>query len=166
MLVYCGQTVLWIKVSLDAEVDLGPGDIVLDGDPAPPVESGTAAAPPTFRRKPIVIKRSPISATAELLFCVVSLQRDFEPMTGVMWRDVTRYQLNVAIDKEVTGQIPRPRQLSLAYVGQPLPVYWVETSSTINSAGIEDFYSRVCMLRFHVGRAQYKSSLTSIMYYT
>jgi len=65
-------------------------------------------------------------------------------MTGCMWRDVTRYQLNVAIDKElVTGQIQRPRQLSLAYVDQPLPVYWVEKSSTINSAGIEDFYSRV-----------------------
>jgi len=73
----------------------------------------------------------------------VWLQRDFEPVTGTMWRDVTRYQLNVAIDKEVTGHIQRPRPLSLAYVGQPVPVYWVEKSSTINSAGIDDFYSRV-----------------------
>jgi len=75
------------------------------------------------------------------------MQRDFEPMTGFMWRDVTRYQLNVAIDKQVTGQIMRPRRMSLAYVGQPLPVYWVEKSSTINAAGIEDFYSRVCVCR-------------------
>ena len=35
LLVYCGQTVGWIKMSLDTEVGLGPGDVVLDGDPAP-----------------------------------------------------------------------------------------------------------------------------------
>jgi len=34
-LVYCGQTVGWIKMSLGTEVGLGPGHIVLDGDPAP-----------------------------------------------------------------------------------------------------------------------------------
>ena len=32
--VYCGQTARWIKIPLGTEVDLGPGDIVLDGDPA------------------------------------------------------------------------------------------------------------------------------------
>jgi len=46
---------------LGKEVGLGPGHIVLDGDPAP-----TTAAP-HFRPMPIVAKRSPISATAELL---------------------------------------------------------------------------------------------------
>jgi len=35
-LVYCGQTVGQIKTSLGTEVDLDPGDTVLDGDPAPP----------------------------------------------------------------------------------------------------------------------------------
>jgi len=29
-LVYCGQTVGWIKMPLGTEVGLGPGDIVLD----------------------------------------------------------------------------------------------------------------------------------------
>jgi len=33
-LVYCGQTVGWIKVPLGREVGLGPSDIVLHGDPA------------------------------------------------------------------------------------------------------------------------------------
>jgi len=33
---------------LDTEVGLGPSHIVLDGDPALPVEKGTAA-PPLFR---------------------------------------------------------------------------------------------------------------------
>ena len=31
-LVYCGQTVAWIKMKLGTEVDRGPGHIVLDGD--------------------------------------------------------------------------------------------------------------------------------------
>ena len=35
-LVYYGQTVGWIKMKLGMEVGLGPGHIVLDGDPAPP----------------------------------------------------------------------------------------------------------------------------------
>jgi len=34
-LVYCGQTVGWIKMKLGMEVGLGPGHNVLDGDPAP-----------------------------------------------------------------------------------------------------------------------------------
>jgi len=33
---------------LGTEVGLGPGDIVLDGDPAPATERGTAAPPPLF----------------------------------------------------------------------------------------------------------------------
>ena len=33
-LVYCGQTVGWIKMKLDTEVGLGPGQIVLGEDPA------------------------------------------------------------------------------------------------------------------------------------
>ena len=45
-LVYCGQTVEWIKMSLGMEVGLGPGDIVLDGDPAPPRKG--AQQSPTF----------------------------------------------------------------------------------------------------------------------
>ena len=34
-LVYCGQTVGRIKMKLGMQVGLGPGHIVLDGDPAP-----------------------------------------------------------------------------------------------------------------------------------
>ena len=36
----------WIKMPLGMEVGLGPGDFVLDGDPAPPSKKGTA--PPNF----------------------------------------------------------------------------------------------------------------------
>ena len=38
--VYCGETAGWIKMPLGTEVDLGPGDFVLDGDPAPLPKTG------------------------------------------------------------------------------------------------------------------------------
>jgi len=40
-LVYCGQTVGWIKMKLGVEVGLGPGHIVLDGNPAPHPQRGS-----------------------------------------------------------------------------------------------------------------------------
>jgi len=36
MLVYCGQTIRWIKMPLGMEVGLGPGHTVLDGHGSPP----------------------------------------------------------------------------------------------------------------------------------
>jgi len=36
----------WIKIPLCMQVGLGPGDFVLDGDPAPPSQKGTE--PPIF----------------------------------------------------------------------------------------------------------------------
>jgi len=52
--VYCGQTVGWIRMPLGMVVGLGPGDIVLDGDPPPPTER--AHRPPTFR--PCLLRRN------------------------------------------------------------------------------------------------------------
>ena len=46
--VYYGQTAGWIRTLLDAEVRLGPGDIVLDGDPAPTLRK-RAQQNPLFR---------------------------------------------------------------------------------------------------------------------
>ena len=40
-----GQTAGWIKMPLDMEVGLGPGDFVLDGDPAPPKKKGHSPSP-------------------------------------------------------------------------------------------------------------------------
>jgi len=39
-LVYCGQTVGWIKLKLGLQVGLGPSHIVLDGDPPHPPPKG------------------------------------------------------------------------------------------------------------------------------
>jgi len=63
--VYCGQTAGWMKTPLGTEVDLGPGHIVLDGIPALR-ERGTAS--PHLFGLCLLWPRSPISATAELLF--------------------------------------------------------------------------------------------------
>ena len=52
-LVYCGQTVGWIKIKLGMQVSLCPCHTVLDGDPATPPQRGTA---PNFRPIPIVAK--------------------------------------------------------------------------------------------------------------
>jgi len=45
--VRCGQMAGWIKRLLGMEVGLGPGDIVFDGDPAPPPPT-KGAQPPIF----------------------------------------------------------------------------------------------------------------------
>jgi len=51
--VYCGPTTGWIKIPLGTEINLGPGDVALDGVAAPP-KRGTA---PSFRSMSIVDKR-------------------------------------------------------------------------------------------------------------
>ena len=42
-LMYCGQTVGWIKMKLGMQVGLGPGHIVLDGDPTTPAKGGDSS---------------------------------------------------------------------------------------------------------------------------
>jgi len=49
ILVYCGQTVGWIKMPLGTEVSLGLGDVVWDEDLAPPTPEQGAHQPPIFR---------------------------------------------------------------------------------------------------------------------
>ena len=53
---------------LGKDVGLGPGHIVLDGDPVPPQQPLS-----TFRPMSNVAKRLPISATAELLWFLLSI---------------------------------------------------------------------------------------------
>jgi len=45
---YCGQTAGWIKMPLGTGVGLGPGHVVLHGDPATPAEKGAQQPPPQF----------------------------------------------------------------------------------------------------------------------
>jgi len=60
----------WVKTPLGTEVDLGPGHIVLDWVPAPAKVAQQPLPLPVFG--PCLLwPRSPISATAELLFYAV-----------------------------------------------------------------------------------------------
>ena len=63
--VYSGQMDGWMKSPLGVEVDLGPGNNVLDGDPAPPAKG---AQQPPLSGRCLLWPRSPISAIAELLY--------------------------------------------------------------------------------------------------
>jgi len=56
-LVYCGQTVGWIKMKLGMQVGLGPDHIVLDGDPAPTSPKRGQSPLSNFRPMSIVAKR-------------------------------------------------------------------------------------------------------------
>jgi len=66
-LVYCGQTVGWIKMPLGNRTEVGLGPVYsVRWRPSSPHGKGPAAPSPTFRPVYVVAKRSPISATAEL----------------------------------------------------------------------------------------------------
>jgi len=75
--VYCGQTAGWMKMPLGTEVDLGSGHIVLDGGPASPRKGHNS--PPLFGAC-LLWSRSPISATAELLWCNLGRK-----LTNIKW---------------------------------------------------------------------------------
>jgi len=57
---------------LGTEVGLGRGDVVIDRDPAPPTERGTAA--PTFQAT--ALAQLPISATAEFVVTGCGKQKE------------------------------------------------------------------------------------------
>jgi len=61
-----------IKMLLGVEVGLGPGDTVLDEDPAPPTERGTAAPPPLFG--PCLLWTNGRSSQLLLSSCTIVLQ--------------------------------------------------------------------------------------------
>ena len=74
-------------MSLGTEEGLGPGNIVLDGDPAPPRK--WAHQPLAFRSMSIVAKRSPISTTAELLLYVLSSELRYASENATYGRKLT-----------------------------------------------------------------------------
>jgi len=124
-LVYCGQTAGWIKMSFGTEVCLGPGDIVLVRDPAPPTERRTAS--PTFLPMSIVAKRSPILATAKLL--LHSSRQGVVGHIGAIWRirfnlcflRPTRVHIpnGKSIDSVIFAQLTA--EFPILYNGPPLP---------------------------------------------
>jgi len=89
---------------LGKDVGLGPGHIVLDRDPV-----GTQVPPQqplhTFRPMSIVAIRSPISATAELVFIfeVCSFTHSEDTTGGIKCK-----QLHVVLTTPLSGVVCRP----------------------------------------------------------
>jgi len=54
---FCGQTAGWMKMPLGMKVGLGPGHIVLDGDPRTPSPKGAQPQPSNFRPISVVAIR-------------------------------------------------------------------------------------------------------------
>jgi len=80
-LLYCGQTVEWIKMPLGTEVGFGPGDIVLDGDPVSPKRG--AQQPPLFGRCSLRPNGCPSQQLLSSCYTVnthSSLQRQLQPI--------------------------------------------------------------------------------------
>ena len=63
--VYCGQMAGWMNTPLGTEVDLGPGHIVLFGEPASPLRKGHSS--PNLLGPCLLWPRSPISTIVLLL---------------------------------------------------------------------------------------------------
>ena len=82
---------------LGVEVGLGPGHSVLDGDQATLTERGTAT--PHFSVDGFVAKRSPISATAELLYCFIRLI--VQCMSKLQMPTVNKLKMNGWIDLQI-----------------------------------------------------------------
>jgi len=70
-LLYCGQTVGWIRMPLAMEVGYRPRPHCVRWGPSSPAEWGTAA--PHFSAHVYVAKRSPISATELLFICPTAI---------------------------------------------------------------------------------------------
>jgi len=87
-------------MSLGTEVDLGPGHIVLGGDPAPPSPKG-GQQPPLFG--PCLLwPRSSISATAELLFVSILFCK---PSISVFQRNVCFVALGLVSPVYISQEI-------------------------------------------------------------
>ena len=104
-LVYCDQTVGWIKMKLGMQVGLGPGHIVLDGDPPPLPQRDTA---PNCR---------PISGNSTDNDSLDSGGGTPGPWSGDKWRTPLKLKVLIAHLKKAQRQSkaassPAPRGIS------------------------------------------------------
>jgi len=85
--VCCAQTDGWIKIPLGREVDVVPGDIVLDGDPAAPPQKREAESP-KFVLSLLVYSSS--SSTAQ---CILFLEKSLIVLSLFQYKYSIEYLL-------------------------------------------------------------------------
>ena len=97
--IYCSQTAGWIKMPLGTKVGIGPGDIELDRDPFP-LKRGHSC-PTTLRPTSIVARRSPISATAELLL------RSYHGKVPILYNGPPFFHLKILLRMGLSGPLSK-----------------------------------------------------------
>ncbi|XP_041351938.1 uncharacterized protein LOC121370637 [Gigantopelta aegis] len=70
---------------------------------------------------------------------------DVEAHTGRMWQKRFRFQFNVGVTAANTDA-PKSRPLNVTYLGQPIPVYWLERSIVITNDEVDYFNYKVTRL--------------------
>ena len=105
---HCGQTVGWINMKLGTEVGLGPGHIVLDGDPAHPAQKGHSSPnlwPMSVKTKWLGGSRCHLAcrqASVQATLCYIGTQlppkRPQPPIFGqcLLWRNGCLYHGDLA----------------------------------------------------------------------
>jgi len=131
---YCGQTAGWIKILLGTEVGLGPGDIVLDGDPAPPPKKmGHSRTAPEFSAhvycdQTAVCIRIPLATDVDLSLGDIVL--DAEPAPPPPNGDSPQFSAHVRCGQtagwtkmplRMHAGRPRPRRLCVRWDPAPRP---------------------------------------------
>jgi len=125
-LVYCGQTLGWIKMKLDMQVGLGPGHSVLDGDPTPP---------PPKRHSPQFSTHICCGQMAGSIKMPLGSEVGLDPSDSVRWGPNSPYQKggrapppvfgpcllwpNGWMDQDGTWHEGRPRPIHSALDGDP-----------------------------------------------
>ena len=143
-LVHSGQTVGWIKMTLGTEVGVGPGDFVLDGDPASPPQKGGRSPPPRFSAHVYC------GQTAGCINMPLGMEVGLSPKNFVLDGDQPIPQKgggapspifgpcllrpNGSIDQDATwhGGWPQPRRLCVRW--GPAHVYCAKTAGWIKMA--------------------------------
>ena len=111
-LVYCDQTVGWIKMPLGTEIGLGPGHIMLDGDPAPlpPRRDGKGHSSPSLFGPCLLwpnvgVSRLWLATTAHDLRAHYELWRCFEHVFQRSLPYVSSFICNAAARQQATSRV-------------------------------------------------------------
>jgi len=109
-----------MKTPLGTGVDLGPGHVVLDGDPCScPRKRGTAVPSPLFDRR-LLWPRSPILATAELLYKYTMWQKCCR-----LLQESAEWIISKCFDFCIAASVADYLGLFFCIASQPLSLQWI-----------------------------------------
>jgi len=130
--VRCGQTAGWTQMPIGTEIGLGPGDFVLDGNPAPPPQKGGGA--PKF-------STNVCGQTAGWIKMVLGTDVGLRPGDFVLDGD--------SAPSQKRGRSPSPQFSALVYCGQtaawikmPLSTFRIVPKQNNGDVQIKTIYTK------------------------